>query len=336
MMFNRKIALLALVMLTSLILVAGCGSSSVKLEEGKVNVMTSFYPLYYLVGQIGGEHVHVINLVPTGVDAHDWAPKPQDIANLMNADVFVYNGLGLEGWADNFVHSLKTDHPLVTVVASQGVQVITNGSHVPGAHADVHDTVHEADYADDHAQAHDQTHDHDHGGMDPHVWLSPLQAQHMAHNIKEGLVQAAPEHAQQFEANYEALLDELQELHEQYTLITSQARTRDLVVSHEAFGYLARDYGLNQVGVMGLSSYAEPSIQTMKRITDFIREHDIQYILFEELASPKIAEILARDNDIDVLMINTLEGLTSEQVEVGEDYMSIMYKNLTTIRKALE
>lgn len=337
-MKSRKIVVLATIMLTCLILLAGCGTSSVKLEEGKVNVMTSFYPLYYFADQIGGEHVHVINLVPTGVDPHDWAPKPQELANIMNADLFIYNGLGLEGWADSFVDSLKKDHSLVTVIASGGVKAITSGS---SHNHDNHDDNHTHDEAHDHDHdAHD--HDghehgaHDHGGMDPHVWLSPLQAMKVADNIKNGFMQADPEHTHLYEANYEVLIDELEKLHDQYAQMTSEARTRDLVVSHEAFGYLARDYGLNQVGVMGLSSYAEPSVQTMKRITDFIQEHDIKYILFEELASPKIAETLANDNDIDVLMINTLEGLTSEHVESGEDYMSIMYKNLTTLTRALE
>lgn len=333
-MTYRKIALLAIFMLASLIIVAGCASSSVKLEEGKVNVITSFYPLYYFADKIGGEQVQVINLVPTGVDPHDWAPKPQELANLMNADVFIYNGLGLEGWAESFVDSLKQDHPLVTVMASEGVKVITNGS---SAHSHEHEHGHEDEYEQEHVDEHRQDdHAHNHGGMDPHVWLSPLQAMSMAENIKNGLIQASPDDAALFEKNFALLMDELEELHEQYTEMTRQARTHDLVVSHEAFGYLARDYRLNQVGVMGLSSYAEPSVQTMRRITDFIQEHDIQYILFEELASPKIAQTLARDNGIDVLMINTLEGLTSEQVEAGEDYMSIMYKNLTTLRKALE
>ena len=87
---------------------------------------------------------------------------------------------------------------------------------------------------------------------------------------------------------------------------------------------------------MGLSTSAEPTPQVMKGITDYVEENDVKYILFEELVSPRLAETLAEDAGIETLVFNPLEGLTDEQVTNGEDYISMMERNLTSLEKALQ
>jgi zinc transport system substrate-binding protein len=268
----------ALILLFITALAAGCGNSNDFTVEGKVNVVTSFYPLYDFVTKIGGEHVNVINLVPVGVEPHEWSPKPRDMSNITKADVFIYNGAGLEGWVEDFIDSLKKDSPLLVVEAIHDVDLIETG---------VHDDV----------QVNED--EHDHGDVDPHAWISPLQAIVMASTIKDQLIVADPTHKADYVANYNVLADRFQQLHEQLTQIVSQAPKKEIVVSHEAFGYIARDYGITQVGVMGLSPDAEPTVQRLNEITKFAKAHHIQYILFEDLVSPKLAETLAKSLHIE-------------------------------------
>lgn len=320
-----KLMCLAFMMLAGLTL-AGCANSSGDLVEGKVNVVTSFYPLYNFAQKIGGEHVHVINLVATGVEAHDWTPKPKDMANLSKSDVFVYNGWGFEGWVEEFLGGSEADSDLIVVEAVQGIEPILLSEK---------DDEHEANEEEGHEEeAHAE--ENEHGEFDPHVWMSPLQAISIAENIMQGLVEADPGHQSEFAANFEALKQELEQLHEDYAAALSEASRKEVVVSHHAYGYLTRDYGLTQVAIMGISPDAEPTAQDIKKISEYVKEHDIRYILFEELASPKLAETLAKDVGIETLVFNPVEGLTEEQEERGEDYISIMRSNLTTLQKALQ
>lgn len=332
-MFIRKFLTITAMIIAMAIVAVGCNISPNNGEVvdadftndiAKIKVITSFYPLYDFTKKIGGEHVDAVNLIPAGVDSHDWTPTFQDMARINNADVLIYNGLGFEGWIDSFLGSLDPSSMVLPVEASQGIQLVEWLGHG-------HDDDHEH-----HQDEHDQNHDHQHGEYDPHVWLSPLQAKSMAENIKNALIEVDVDNEVDYTANYEVLIAQLDELHKQFTEVTSNATRKDIVVSHEAYGYLTRDYGLNQIGVMGLSPSAEPTPQTMKHITDFVRENNIRYILFEELVTSRIAETLASEAGIETLTFNPLEGLTEQQAQAGEDYFSIMHNNLTTLKKALQ
>ena len=320
---------MALILLFIASIAAGCGNSNDFTVEGKVNVVTSFYPLYDFAKKIGGEHVNVVNLVPNGVEPHDWSPKPRDMSNIAKADVFIYNGAGFEGWVDDFLDSLKKDSSLLIVEAIHEVDLIEIGEHEEEGHE-------EEGHEEEKGHEEGSEDEHDHGNVDPHAWISPLQAKKMAGTIKDHLIEADPRHKNEYETNYNLLADRLQQLHDQLTQIVSAAPKKEIVVSHEAFGYISRDYGLTQIGVMGLSPDSEPTVQRMKEISEFAKEHEVKYILFEELVSPKIAETLAGTLEIETLVLNPVEGLTEEQEKSNEDYFSIMENNLTTLEKALQ
>jgi zinc transport system substrate-binding protein len=318
------IALIAMMMF----ILGGCGASDVNMVEGKVNVVTSFYPLYDFTRKIGGEHVNVINLIPAGVESHDWTPKSRDMKNITKADILVYNGAGFEGWVHDFLESLKGDSKLLVIEASQGIPLISTSEEGEPA-----DEAHEGEEQHD---GHSDEQGHSPGGVDPHVWLSPLQMKKLAENIKDALVQADAAHQSDYEANFELLAAKLDELHQKYVSVTSSAARKDIVVSHQAFGYLVRDYGLRQLPVMGLSPESEPTAQDIRKISQFVREHNVRYILFEELVSPKLAQTLADDLNIETLVFNPIEGLTEEQEKANEDYISLMEKNLISLEKALQ
>ena len=312
-----------LVVLCSWTLTA-CGAAEQDTSGDEIRVVTTFFPLYDFSRKIGGEHADVTNLVPAGVEAHDWSPKPQDMANMSDADLFVYNGWGFEGWVNDVLDTLGDSKGPVIVEAVQGIEPVV---------------IHEDDSGEDGEAGNNESgghHSHDHGMYDPHVWMSPLQAMTMAENILNGFIEADPAHQTDYEANFAKLRQELERLHNDYESVISNANRKDLVVSHHAYAYLARDYGLKQVAVMGLSPESKPTARDMARILEYIKDHDVQYILFEELASPELAETLAKDAGVELLPFHPVEGLTPEQEANGEDYVSIMRSNLDVLKTALQ
>jgi len=321
-MFKRKRAAITLSLIMALTIVGtACGSSQSASVDGKVNVVTTIYPLYYFAEQIGGEQAHVTNLIAAGVEPHDWTPKSRDLTNASNAQLFIYNGAGLESWLNDFMPAIESGGDVRTVEASAGIALLDGEGEEEG-----HDHGEEA-------EGHSHEHDSD---IDPHTWVSPRSALTMAANIKDAYIAVDPAHQADYEARYEKLNDRLKQLDAKFTEGLSPFAGRDIVVSHQAFGYLCRDYGLNQIAIMGLSPEAEPRAQDLLEISDYVKSHGIKTIFFEELVSDRLAKTLANEADIDTMVLNPLEGLTPEQEKAGDNYFTLMERNLENLQKALQ
>nr|WP_036675065.1 zinc ABC transporter substrate-binding protein [Paenibacillus sp. FSL R5-192] len=328
-----KLLWTGLLILTLLVLSA-CGqdsSNSAKIVEGKVNVVTTFYPVYAFTTAIGGEDANVINLLPTGVEPHDWTPKSQDIVNTSKAQLFFYNGAGLEGWVPNFLKSLNSDTQVKSVAVSEGVKLLTAEGDDGHGHGEEHEDEH-ADEHTDEATSEDVADHH----IDPHTWVSPKSAMIMAENIKNSLVEADPDHKAGYEQRYEELRTKLETLDQRFTDELANVPNNEIVVSHQAFGYLARDYGLTQHAIMGLSPDAEPTGQDIVKLAKLVKDEGIKYIFFEELVSDKLAKTLASEAGVETMVLNPVEGLTKEQATNGDDYFTLMEKNLQNLLIALK
>ncbi|MEK3902105.1 metal ABC transporter substrate-binding protein [Paenibacillus sp. FSL R7-0179] len=319
----QKGLLLAAVLLLTLSL-AACGpKSSGSIVEGKVNVITTFYPIYEFTAEIGGDDANVINLLPVGVEPHDWTPRSQDIISTSKAQLFLYNGAGLEGWVPNFLKSLDGDSKTKAVEVSQGVKLITTDED------DGHDHGHEGEGAE--ADGHgDSLH------TDPHTWVSPKSALVMAKNIKDSLQAVDPEHTAGYEERYQKLADRLNALDLKFTEELGKLPNKEIVVSHQAFSYLARDYGLSQHAIMGLSPDAEPRGQDLVELAALVKAEGIRYIFFEELVSDKLAKTLASETGVSTMVLNPVEGLTEAQQKNGDNYFTLMEKNLQNLILALQ
>lgn len=328
-------------LLAALLMLSGCGSGNDgnKVVEGKVNVVTSFYPLYEFAKEIGGEQAHVMNLLPAGVEPHDWTPRSQEILNASKAQLFLYNGAGLEGWMESFLKGLGSDSQVKTVEVSQGIPLITSeeeDGHDHGANSGDHLEEGHEQAEDEHGQEDGHDHGHDHGHIDPHTWVSPKSALIMAENIKNSYVEVDPAHREDYEARYEQLKARLQKLDAKFTEELSKTSRKDIVVSHQSFGYLCRDYGLTQHSIMGLTPEAEPKAQDLIRLSKLVKENGIQYIFFEELVSDKLVNTLASEAGVKTLVLNPVEGLTKQQEQAGENYFTLMEKNLQNLVLALQ
>lgn len=312
---NRLSALVCACTL-SLSLLTGCGTqpADTAAGDGRLRVLTSFYPMYDFACKIGGDCIDVTNMVPSGTEPHDWEPSTNDLKNLEKADVFIYNGADMEPWADDLLVS-RSD-TLRVVEASENVELrTTDGEH-------------------EHAHEHEGA-DHHHGDFDPHVWLDPENAKIEMEAIRDALCAADPENSTVFQSNYEKYAAELDALDAEFREKLTPLPNRTIVVAHEAFGYLCDAYGLTQVGIEGLSPDSEPDPGRMAEVIDFVREHSISTIFFEELVSPKVAEAIASETGAQAKMLSPLEGLSDEQAAAGADYFSVMHDNLAALMEAL-
>ena len=280
-------------------------------NDGKLDVMASFYPMYDFAVKVAGDRANVTAMVPAGTEPHDWEPAVADIRNLENADLFVYSGAGMEHWAEDVLESLD-NQDLTVVEASDGVTLLEGDSHDDG---------------------------HDHGeesSYDPHVWLDPQNAKKEMENIKNGFVQADPDHAADYEANFATWAEEFDKLDQEFTDTLGALENKNIVVAHEAYGYLCEAYGLHQMGIEGLTPDSEPDPARMAEIIDFVKENDVKVIFFEELASSKVADTVARETGAQVGVLSPLEGLSDREEADGADYFSVMRENLAALQSALE
>ncbi|NMO96856.1 metal ABC transporter solute-binding protein, Zn/Mn family [Paenibacillus lemnae] len=391
---NLRKSKYAALLISMVLVLSACGSSKGAIAEDKINVITTFYPIYEFAKEIGGEDANVINLLPTGVEAHDWTPKSQDIVQTSKAQLFLYNGAGMEGWVPGFLKGLDKNSEVKPVELSKGVSLINaegddghGHGHSHGEPAEEspsteeHDHDHSGETAAEKEHDHDHSgeaaaeeeHDHDHSGeaaeeeahdhdhsdeaatneepvetepaqaatndskyVDPHTWVSPKSAIIMADNIYKSMVEADPEHADGYQQRYEALKEKLVNLDNQFESGLSGIKDREIVVSHQAFGYLARDYNLKQHAIMGLSPDAEPRAQDIVKLAKTVKENNIRYIFFEELVSDQLARTLASETGVETLVLNPVEGLTKQQEQSGENYFTLMEKNLQNLQKALQ
>ncbi len=290
--------------LASYTLKAGFGEDVNKIRAEKPRVVTSFYPLYFFTSQIAGDKATVYNITPSGAEPHDYEPTPQDIAKIEDGQLLVLNGGKLEAWGDKIKDLLKdANTKVITVgndIASQ--TVVEDG-----------DTI-----------------------RDMHVWLDPALAKKEVAAIAQGLSAVDPVNASYYQSNAQALQANLNKLDMEFRQGLNSCQKKDIITSHAAFGYLAREYGLNQVSISGLSPDAEPSPQQLAVVADFAEKNSVKYIFFESLVSPKLSETIAHEVGAQTLVLNPIEGLSDEEIASGKNYFTEMENNLTNLKIALQ
>lgn len=322
----KKLGITLLSFALLMTVVSGCSSSSNSnsggsTDKAKLSVYTSFYPMYDFAKKIGGDKIELTNLVPAGTEPHEWEPTANDITNLEKANVFIYNGAGMEHWVEKVVGSLENKE-LVSVEASKGLTLLAGH--------------HDEDEERENGEVKENEDREEESATDPHVWMSIRNAKQEMKNIKDALVKADQTNAGYYEKNYITYAAEFDALDNEFKTTISGLKNKSIVVAHEAFGYICADYGLTQVGIEGLSADSEPDPARMAEIIKFAKDNKVKTIFFEELVSPKVAETVASELGAKTDMLNPLEGLTDEQLTAGEDYISIMKSNLEALKAALQ
>jgi zinc transport system substrate-binding protein len=293
------------------LMLAGCKSETV--DPNRMQVYTTLYPLQFFSKQIGGEHVQVTNLVPPGTESHDFEPSARDLQRLTEADLFVYNGAGFEPWAE------QIEPQVAKLDASAKIKLLHSGE--------------EAVHKDEHG------HEDEHGReatINPHVWLDPQLAKQQAQAIRDGLIKQDPTHSAAYEQNFVRLAAELDKLDKEFAKMVQMAKKKQFVTSHDAFAYLAKRYGLEQIAIAGLSPSDEPSAKELEHVIEQVRDHQLKVIFFETLVNPAVAKTVQREAKVEALVLNPLEGLTKQELDSGENYFTLMRQNKQHLAKALE
>jgi zinc transport system substrate-binding protein len=272
----------------------------------KIKVVASFYPLADFAKNVGGDLVDVVNITPAGAEPHDYEPTPQDIVKLHDANLVVLNGNGVDAWGEKITGELR----------QKGVTVVIMSDHL--------------DSLKNNAPEGGEV-----GQYDPHFWLNPVNASKEADIIADALIKIDGVHEKEYNTNRDAFKAKLASLDQEYKNGLANCASRTIVTSHNAFNYLASQYNLTTLYVLGLSVDEEPSPKTIADTVDVARAKGITYIFFETLVSPKLSETIAREIGAKTLELNPVEGLTDEEIAQGKDYESVMKNNLTNLRIAL-
>ncbi|MFD2682511.1 metal ABC transporter solute-binding protein, Zn/Mn family [Bacillus seohaeanensis] len=358
-MISRRLAVIFLLMLSTVI--SGCasgnGSKSVVTKEGDakdtevLKVFTTLYPLQYFASAIGGDYIDVESIIPLGADAHTFEPTTKQMVEIAESDLFIYNGLEMEPYADAIAEAIKKEEVRL-VEATRGIETISHShgeghSHEEEGHEEEEQHVHEGEVGHgEEAHAHEEAgngeekhvHEegHHHGDKDPHIWLDPYKSITLAKNIKNGLVELMPQHQKEFEENFVDLKKNLERLDEDFHKVIGDKVDPKIIVSHAAYGYWEESYGLKQIAVSGLSPSDEPSQAELLEIIEVAKANDIQYVIFEQNVTTKVAEVIRKEINAEPLRLHNLSVLTEEDSKNGDDYFSIMNKNLETLKQALQ
>jgi len=310
---NNKLfyAFVTIILLT----LTACGSKEQPKENSDaLTIYTTVYPLQYFTERIGGDTVNVQSIYPPGADEHTFDPTQKDMMGLADSDLFFYIGLGLEGFVENAEKTMKSEHVKMIPVA---------------------ETIPEKSLHESESDGHDEHDGHNHEAIDPHVWISPHLSIELATTIKDTLIENSPENKVIFEENFDTLEKDLLILDKKFEEMASNADLKTFFVSHASFGYLADEYGLNQVAVAGLNSQSEPSQKQLATLVEYAKINEVNYVLFEQNISSKLTEVIQEEIGAKSLMLHNLSVLTTEDLENEEDYFSLMAHNIQTLTEAL-
>lgn len=337
MKFRRVAAATATALLLPLTL-AACGSGESAAGDGRLQVLTSFYPLQFVAQSVAGDLADVDNLTPPAADPHDLELSPARARGISTADVVVTLG-GFQPAVDDAIAAREPENLVDAAEIVPLLSASVTGGHDEADHTDdaaADDGHANGDHAEEEHTA-DDGHDHSHdlGGYDPHFWLDPTKLALLAGPVADALTAADPGSAETFSANAAALVERLDALDQQFSEALAPFAGATLITNHTAFGYLAQRYGLAQVGVTGLDHDAEPSPARMREIGAVARRYGVTTLFYETLVSPRVIETLASDLGVDAAVLDTLEGLSRDEADAGEDYLSIMQRNLDALTQGL-
>ncbi len=318
-------------------------SSSEKASEENV-IYASFFPIYNLTKQIAGDKFEVKSFTNLKTESHGFEPSAKEIAELSTSKLMFVNGAGMEEWEEAVKNTVDID----IVNTSEGIDLIKaseddhDHDHEDADHEHDHeDADHDHDHEDaDHDHGHENgkeghEHHHHHGEFDPHIWLDPANGKAQAKVIADKLSEVDPANKDYYMANYEKIAKELDDIVAEYKDKFASVDNKKFIVPHQAFGYLAREFDLEQIPLNSLTSTGEADAKVLKEVSDLAKAEKIKTVFYEMGGSDKEAKTLADEIGAEAKPINTLEFATDEELSSNKTYQEMIKENLEAIYDSL-
>ncbi|HAM81800.1 metal ABC transporter solute-binding protein, Zn/Mn family [Ornithinibacillus bavariensis] len=296
-----------------IILLSGCSSSSQDdISKEKLSIYTSIYPIQFLVERIGGDTVVTKTIFPPGVEAHSYEPTAKDMVSIAKSDAFIYMGGGMEGFSETIASALESEQvELIPLSANEELFEHSQRTEIHGAREEEHNH-------------------HDHN---PHLWLDPIRMIRMGQSVKDVLIELNPDKRTIYEKNFNYLSIELKLLDKKFKETLQNKTKREILVSHAAYNYWEERYGIIQIPINGITSSEEPSQKDLVTIIKEADKSNLHYVLFEQNTINSVSAIIQKEIRAQAFVLHNLEVLTENDIEHGEDYFSLMYRNLNVLDK---
>lgn len=348
---------ICLLLLLALLLTAGCSANTGGAAEAasdKLQVVTTIFPPYDFVKNIGGDQVEVTMLLKPGMESHSYEPTPKDIIKIMNCELFLYAGGESDVWVEellegndrevrakallDWVDPLEEEH-------AEGMQIKEHGhDHSHEEEAQDHEDVEAHEDADEHDHEHGSSEQHSHAvhldeeEYDEHVWTSPKNAMVIVDEICSQLSELDPENAAFYRTNADAYKEKLKALDSAFEEVVADASRKEVVFGDRfPLLYFVKTYGLEYYAAFpGCSMETEPSAATIAFLTEKVREDEIPVVFYLEMSNGKIADAIAEAAGAETAVFYSGHAITAADMANGEDYLSLMYKNVETLKRALQ
>ncbi|EIF39114.1 metal ABC transporter solute-binding protein, Zn/Mn family [Streptococcus sp. SK643] len=300
---------LLMLLFSVLIFTLGACSKKETQEVKGMKIVTSFYPIYAMVKEVSGD-LNDVRMIQSSSGIHSFEPSANDIAAIYDADVFIYHSHTLESWAGSLDPNLKKSKVKV-LEASEGMAL----ERVPGL-----EDIKAGDGVDEKTL------------YDPHTWLDPLKAAEEAQIIADKLSDIDGEHKDTYQKNAKEFIKKANDLNDKYKDKFDKVSQKTFVTQHTAFSYLAKRFGLNQLGIAGISPEQEPSPRQLTEIQEFVKSYKVKTIFTESNASSKVAETLVKSVGVSLKTLNPLEA----DPENDKSYLDNLEENMLTLLEELK
>ena len=305
-----SLILVLVLSVSSVFALYGCNNANENMgdESGKLKIVTTIFPYYDFARNIAGDKAEVKMLLSPGNEPHSYDPSPSDIVAIENCDVFIYNGGESDEWVDGVLESLQNSDLRVLKMM---------------------------DYVD---ALNEQETDHTSGEeLDEHIWTSIRNAQKLSKIISETLQDIDAQNSDYYSDNELIYTQLLSNIDSQFESIVENSSRKTVVFGDRfPFLYFVSDYGINyECAFPGCSSETEPSIATVRRLIDFVKDESIPVVFYLEFSNGKTADLIAEDTGAKTLEFCSCHNVTKEQFESGISYIALMQQNAKNLEEAL-
>ncbi|MBN1363827.1 MAG: zinc ABC transporter substrate-binding protein [Syntrophaceae bacterium] len=308
-MHTRKIFIFLLLFLSFILSCQQAKDSSQ--EDHKLRVIATIFPVYDFARNIGGDKIEIKMLLPPGIDAHHFEPRPGEIIRVCKSDIFLFTNFEMEQWAYKIISAADKNTNMLAIETGSGAVLL------PFSKEDEHEN-----------RA---------SGFDPHIWLDMDNAQKMVDNIAAAFVKKDSRNSDYYLKNAHNYKLKLMDLDKRFRSELTGCKTKTILhAGHWAFAYLARSYNLQYIAVCNVFADTEPSPQKILSLIEQVKNEKAHYIFYESMINPRLAQTIAQEAGVGLLKLNSGHDVSRADIKKGESFISIMETNLENLKKGLK